>query len=84
PVCEAVWRLYGEAIARFGAVSTMIERDDDIPELAELVGELDRARQIAQTAETAETAGTVTGRTVGAAAAVAGSIPGPLREAAGG
>jgi uncharacterized protein (UPF0276 family) len=28
----------------------MIERDDDIPALAELVGELDRARQIAETA----------------------------------
>ncbi|HEX7836430.1 MAG TPA: DUF692 family protein, partial [Kofleriaceae bacterium] len=47
PVCEAVWQLYGEAIARFGGVATMIERDDDIPALDELVGELDRARQIA-------------------------------------
>ena len=47
PVCEAVWQLYGEAVARFGAVSTMIERDDDIPSLAELVDELDQARQVA-------------------------------------
>jgi len=28
-------------------VSTMIERDDDIPALDELIGELDRARRIA-------------------------------------
>jgi uncharacterized protein (UPF0276 family) len=47
PVCEAVWQLYGDAIARFGPVATMIERDDHIPALDELVGELDRARQIA-------------------------------------
>ena len=47
PVCEAVWQLYGEAVARFGVVSTMIERDDDIAALAELVDELDRARRIA-------------------------------------
>ena len=39
PVCAAVWALYGEAIARFGAVSSMIERDDDIPPLADLVAE---------------------------------------------
>jgi len=50
PVCEAVWQLYGDAIARFGSVATMIERDDDIPALDELVGELDRARQIAAAA----------------------------------
>jgi uncharacterized protein (UPF0276 family) len=47
PVCEEVWQLYGEAIARFGDVNTMIERDDHIPSLDELVGELDRAREIA-------------------------------------
>jgi uncharacterized protein (UPF0276 family) len=49
PVCEAVWQLYGEAIARFGTVTTMIERDDHIPALDELIDELDRARQIAKT-----------------------------------
>jgi uncharacterized protein (UPF0276 family) len=47
PVCDAVWKLYGEALARFGAVPTMIERDDHIPPLAELLAELDRARSIA-------------------------------------
>lgn len=47
PIAEAVWELYGEAVARFGSVATMIERDDHIPPLAELVAELDRARAIA-------------------------------------
>jgi uncharacterized protein (UPF0276 family) len=45
-----VWDLYAKAIARLGPVSTMIERDDHIPPLAELVSELDRARQVAQMA----------------------------------
>ena len=40
-----VWALYESAIRRFGAVSTMIERDDHIPPLDELVAELDLARQ---------------------------------------
>ena len=39
-----VWALYESAIRRFGAISTMIERDDHIPPLAELVAELDQAR----------------------------------------
>ena len=47
PVCPAVWDLYRHAVRRFGEVSTMIERDDRIPELDELVDELDIARGIA-------------------------------------
>jgi uncharacterized protein (UPF0276 family) len=47
PVCEDVWALYAAALKRFGRVSTMIERDDNIPPLAELVEELDHARGIA-------------------------------------
>lgn len=47
PVCDDVWDLYRHALKRFGAVSTMIERDDDIPPLSELVDELATARQIA-------------------------------------
>jgi uncharacterized protein (UPF0276 family) len=47
PVREEVWELYAEALKRFGAVSTMIERDDNIPPLAELVAELNQARAIA-------------------------------------
>jgi hypothetical protein len=48
PVVEAVWQLYAEAVRRFGRVSTLIERDDNIPPLADLVAELDRARSVAQ------------------------------------
>jgi uncharacterized protein len=46
PVIDPVWRLYAHAVRRFGPVSTMIERDDDIPPLDELLGELDAARRI--------------------------------------
>jgi uncharacterized protein (UPF0276 family) len=46
PVIDPVWQLYEYAIARFGAVSTMIERDDKIPELEVLVDELNIARTI--------------------------------------
>lgn len=46
-ICEDVWTLYAKAIERFGPISTMIERDDNIPPLAELVAELDRARATA-------------------------------------
>jgi uncharacterized protein (UPF0276 family) len=45
--------LYAAAVARFGAVSTMIERDDKIPDLPVLLAELERARAIALTAEAA-------------------------------
>ena len=48
PVCPEVWDFYREAVAHFGPVSTMIERDDNIPPLAELVDELDQARSIAR------------------------------------
>ncbi len=47
PVIDPVWDLYAHALSRFGAVSTMIERDDKMPELAELVQELQIARDIA-------------------------------------
>lgn len=46
-VCDPVWNLYDSAVKRFGAISTMIERDDNIPSLNELVDELDIARKIA-------------------------------------
>ncbi len=48
PIIDPVWDLYGYAVRRFGPVSTMIERDDNIPPLDELLSELDRARQIAE------------------------------------
>jgi uncharacterized protein (UPF0276 family) len=47
PVIDPVWDLYEYALKRFGAVSTMIERDDQIPPLEELVEELQIARDIA-------------------------------------
>jgi uncharacterized protein len=46
PVIDPVWDLYAHALQRFGAVSTMIERDDNMPELAVLVDELQIARNI--------------------------------------
>ncbi len=45
-----VFSLYAKALERFGKVSTMIERDDNIPPLAELVAELDQARAVAKRA----------------------------------
>ena len=47
PVCEEVWSLYAKALERFGPVSTMIERDDNIPPLAVLLDELAQARSVA-------------------------------------
>jgi uncharacterized protein len=44
PIAAPVWTLYREAVAHFGRVPAMIERDDNIPPLAELVAELDLAR----------------------------------------
>ena len=46
PVADPVWALYQDALRRYGPVSTMIERDDAIPPLAELAAELQRARAI--------------------------------------
>lgn len=51
PVADAVWRLYGRALARFGAVSTAIERDDNMPPFAELMAELDSARALAKSVD---------------------------------
>ncbi|OEE67606.1 hypothetical protein A1OO_17845 [Enterovibrio norvegicus FF-33] len=47
PVCDGVWMLYEQALKRFGDTPTMIERDDNIPPLAELIEELNIARSIA-------------------------------------
>jgi len=47
PVPDPVWELYSAALRRFGSVSTMIERDANIPPLEELCSELDAARQLA-------------------------------------
>jgi uncharacterized protein (UPF0276 family) len=47
PIRIEVWDLYRAAVERFGPISTMIERDDNIPPLAEVVAELSEARAIA-------------------------------------
>jgi uncharacterized protein (UPF0276 family) len=47
PVAEPVWDLYEAALRRFGPVSTMIERDENIPALEVLLEELNRARAAA-------------------------------------
>ena len=49
-VIDPVWDLYAKAMVLLGPVSTMIERDDNIPSLVELVAELDQARQVADAA----------------------------------
>jgi len=52
PVIDPVWQLYAHAVRRFGDVSAIIERDDNIPPLEELLAELDHARRIAAGVET--------------------------------
>jgi len=46
-IIDPVWALYEQTAKRFGPVSTMIERDGNIPELASVIAELEQARQIA-------------------------------------
>ena len=48
PVSDPVFDLYDKAVQHFGRVSTMIERDDNIPPLNELLDELEHARSIAE------------------------------------
>lgn len=46
-IIDPVWELYRKTLSTIGKVSTMIERDDNIPSLTELISELDQARRIA-------------------------------------
>ncbi len=48
PIADPVWDLYATAVRRFGYISTMIERDDNIPPLPVLLAELDQARHVAE------------------------------------
>jgi uncharacterized protein (UPF0276 family) len=48
PVCDQVWALYADAVARFGPRATMIEWDAQVPPFAELTAELERARAVAE------------------------------------
>lgn len=47
-VPSSVWDLYRTALKRFGGISTMIERDANIPEFSALEAELTIARNIAR------------------------------------
>lgn len=49
PIIDSVWTLYAAALRRFGKISTLIERDENIPDLPELLIELQQAKQIAET-----------------------------------
>jgi uncharacterized protein len=46
PIIADVWELYEYAISRFGSISTLIERDENIPALDELLAELQMAKKI--------------------------------------
>lgn len=52
-IIDPVWRLHEAAVRRFGTVSTMIERDDNIPALEVLLTELEMARSVAAQVELA-------------------------------
>jgi uncharacterized protein (UPF0276 family) len=45
-VCPCVWQIYQHALARFGAVPTLIEWDTDIPPLDVLLDEAQRAHAL--------------------------------------
>ena len=46
PVIDAVWEMYRAALTRWGAVTTLIEWDEDIPPFPRLAEESDKARAI--------------------------------------
>jgi len=50
PVADAVWSLYGQVIARTGPLPTLIERDSDVPPLADLMAEVRRADAVLRAA----------------------------------
>ena len=54
PIRDEVWRLYEQAVRRFGAVSTLIEWDDNIPAFAELEADAGEARRRFESAHAAD------------------------------
>jgi uncharacterized protein len=46
PVSENVWSLYEQLLQRIGPRPTLIERDDNLPEFSELLGERQRVAQL--------------------------------------
>ena len=49
PVSTQVWQGYEQALQRFGAIPTLIEWDNDLPEWSILIAEANKAREIANT-----------------------------------
>jgi uncharacterized protein (UPF0276 family) len=58
PIRREVWELYEYAIRRFGRVTTLIERDDNIPEFPALQAEADEATRRAEAVAPANTIAT--------------------------
>ncbi len=48
PVVQPVWDLYAATLQHLGPISSMIERDDNMPPFAELLAEINQARRIAE------------------------------------
>lgn len=55
PIDAAVWPLYAEAVAHFGAMPTLIEWDQDIPELEVLLAEAAHAEEVLNASATLTT-----------------------------
>jgi uncharacterized protein (UPF0276 family) len=53
PVCDSVWGLYRQAVARFGPVPTLIERDANVPEWPVLEAEARAAQAVLDAAAVA-------------------------------
>jgi len=47
PVCDAVWQLYNDMVAKIGPRPTLIEWDTDVPDVGVLLGEAEHAREVA-------------------------------------
>jgi uncharacterized protein len=45
-ICEQVWSLLGDAYAYFGPVPTLLERDFNFPPIPELIGEINRIKDL--------------------------------------
>ena len=54
PIPDSVWALYRSTVARFGAVSTLIEWDQDVPEIDILLAEAAQAQAIMHAVERAQ------------------------------
>lgn len=54
PIIQPVWDLYQATIRHLGVVSTMIERDDQMPIFADLLAEMYEAKRIARHAAAGE------------------------------